>query len=318
MLLSQLGDPLVRQRLVRGDILSRWWGFRWDAERVALRIYVHRFFLEHDPHAVYPYGPDLISSLTELGFGISDFCGNLRSLMGFGINGAFVPVDSCHPSFVEFLVPYPQVDRVVGACDRCDDYGGATHCLACQGSGERREIDWQAVNAISFSLHLFFRTVQFPDALPVHDEPQLMEIEVSAGRDRAGISGEFSLPFRAWLSSRLRNSRIDEAERAMAQAHMRLFGLSDMDPSLAAFQFRAGIDFDAGWLNMSCPGFGGGGASIHPNHSSFCDPGYEFLSHGMDTPMQMLTILAGLAALHEKVDPVWRATMPVESQRIAS
>lgn len=318
MSLTVSDSPLVSKRLARGDILPRWWGISWDKERIALRVQVHRFFLERDRRAsIPPYGEATVSLLDSLGFGLSDFCGDLRDLFGFGINRAFVPVETPDPHFAEFLVPYPQVDHVVGACDRCDEYGGTEHCIACQGTGERREIDWKAAHAVSVSLHLFFHMVQFPDSLVAGDEPQLMEIEVSAGHDRAAISGEFSLPFRSWLSSRLCQSRIDEAEHAMVQAYTRLFGLPPMDLSRAEFQFRAGIDFDPGWLNMSCPGLSGG-ASIHPNHSSFRNPGYEFLSHGVDTPMQTLTLLAGLAALHDKVAPVWQATMPVAAERRAS
>lgn len=247
-------SPLVTQRLARGDILPRWWGIGWDEERIALRVQVHRFFLEHDRHAsIPPYGEATVSLLDSLGFGISDFCGDLRDLVGFGINRAFVPVETPDPHFAEFLVPYPQVDSVVGACDRCDEYDGIEHCLACQGTGERREIDWKAAHAVSVSLHLFFHMVQFPDSLMAGDEPQLMEIEVSAGNDRAAISGEFSLPFRSWLSSRLLQSRLDEPERAMVQAHTRLFGLPPMDPSRAEFQFRAGIDCDPGWAQYELP-----------------------------------------------------------------
>lgn len=310
--MSVSDSPLVVQRLVRGDIIPRWWGMEWDFERIALRIYVHRFFLEHDRHvSIPPYGDAIVSLLESLGFGLRDFSGDLRDLSGFGINRAFIPIDAEGPQFAEFLVPYPQIDRVAGACDRCADYDGTEHCIACQGTGERREIDWKAAHAISVSLHLFFHMVQFPDALPIGDDPQFMEIEVSAGKGRAGISGEFGLPLRAWLSSRLPNSRIDQMERAMMQAHRRLFGIAESgDSPVDALQLRAGIDFRDGWLNMSCPGFSGG-CGVSPVQGSFHSPGYQFMSHSMDTPMQTLTMLAGLAALHDMVDSVWRVTMPV-------
>ena len=53
-----------------------------------------------------------------------------------------------------------------------------------------------------------------------------------------------------------------------------------------------------GRLIMNCPGDACG---IHPeNWYEENDKGYEFNCHNVDSPMQQITLLAGLAALHDE------------------
>lgn len=83
---------------------------------------------------------------------------------------------------------------------------------------------------------------------------------------------------------------------AMWLAHGRLVG-NDFRNS---HDFRASVHNEDGWLNITCPG---NGCGLNPG-SLGIDPGrgYEFSSHNVDSPHQQLTLLAGLAALHERVD----------------
>ncbi len=62
--------------------------------------------------------------------------------------------------------------------------------------------------------------------------------------------------------------------------------------------FRAQVDGEKGWLNVQCPGSGCGLCPSH--HGIERGRGYEFDSHNVDSPIQQLTLLAGLAALHDR------------------
>lgn len=52
-----------------------------------------------------------------------------------------------------------------------------------------------------------------------------------------------------------------------------------------------------GRLIMDCPGDACG---VYPNEWVEEDNGYKFACHNVDSPMQQLTLLAGLAALHDE------------------
>lgn len=68
--------------------------------------------------------------------------------------------------------------------------------------------------------------------------------------------------------------------------------------SSSVFYFRASIDYSNGWLNISCPG---NACGLNPWHNAVHNTGgYEFADHNVDTPFQQLTLLAGLAALHDR------------------
>ncbi len=75
----------------------------------------------------------------------------------------------------------------------------------------------------------------------------------------------------------------------------RLFGLKDYDK----WSFRVSVG--DGFITIDCPG---NACGIHPDHNAGLriekDEGYEFTCHNVDSPAQQLTLLAGLAALHDK------------------
>ena len=66
--------------------------------------------------------------------------------------------------------------------------------------------------------------------------------------------------------------------------------------------FRAGVFSEFGWLNTDCPG---NACGLNPSLDAEYDMkkpchGYKFSCHNVDTAAQQLTLLAGVAALHDK------------------
>ena len=115
------------------------------------------------------------------------------------------------------------------------------------------------------------------------------------GQNGSYIGGEFSFPLCRWLGSLGQHEIIPEMIQAMKGAYGRMHGgLRDFDN----FYFRAFVNDENGWLNVSCPGDACG---IQPAHSgTHRGLGYEFSCHNVDTPVQQITLLAGLAALHDR------------------
>lgn len=83
--------------------------------------------------------------------------------------------------------------------------------------------------------------------------------------------------------------------QAMKTAYKRMFGPDHIDE----YSFHAYVAYKGGWLNVGCPG---NACGLNPTSQGVTEKGkgYEFACHNVDTPAQQITLLAGLAALHDK------------------
>jgi hypothetical protein len=130
-----------------------------------------------------------------------------------------------------------------------------------------------------------------------------MEVRTITSRDICGgsLGGQYSVPLCNWLGilrteSLKRDKRpvIIEIVEAMQLTYQTIFDSNQYKE----YDFRASIDHDDGWINISCPG---DACDINPSNGRVEKGlGYEFSSHNVDTPAQQLTLLVGLAALHDK------------------
>jgi len=110
------------------------------------------------------------------------------------------------------------------------------------------------------------------------------------------LSGLYSIPLVKWMSEKV-GRNIPEMVGAMSTAYEHMLG-----PGSAKYgPFRASVDYEGGWLNVYCPGDACG---LNPDSNGLEGDGrgYEFSCHNVDSPAQQLTLLAGLAALHDRVD----------------
>ena len=278
------------------DNLPRWYGLSWRGEENAIVVSVDAEVLRGlETHSQdHPWVKDFMKELE-----LENFEGSFAK--NFGFDGGLERVEK--GGIVEFVATLPRVFRLLDElCEECKGSGENQiwhegKCLRCSGSGRKSVHEWKLAFAQSASLNLLLRDLEYPDEEASSDKLQLITVSLLTQRGQNGgsLGGKYSIPLVNWLSQREGYS-IDGMVMAMKQAHERMLGEDRFRGS-----FRASVDSAGGWLNVSCPGDACG---LNPNHGSVRGDGkgYEFSSHNVDSPMQQLTLLAGLAALHDEVD----------------
>lgn len=203
--------------------------------------------------------------------------------------------------FTNFLIPLPSLRKTTGLpCEECDGTGyrfDDIECFSCEGSGQGVELDFAEVNHISEKLALLTTFLYYPpDEETNSASPQLLSVETMFKQDMHGSSlwGKYSVPLVNWLGGlgRWKRTELLEMVRAMRIAYTHMAGRVYSD-----IAFQAVVENNRGWLNVSCPG---NACDLNPDsHEWKHGEGYEFSSHNVDSPIQQLTLLAGLAALHD-------------------
>lgn len=182
-------------------------------------------------------------------------------------------------------------------------YGFFEHCHYCNGAGRQFFYDWQNAKAASASLTVIFALLESPEKETAAKTPQLLTVQTTTQSSMHGGSlyGKFSSFLRAYLASLWQGqiTPIVEMIQAMKTAYKFMF---EPQEDLYQHDFHAGIFSEFGWLNTDCPG---NACGLNPNHDAGYDMekpghGYKFSCHNVDSAAQQLTLLAGLAALHDK------------------
>lgn len=288
-------------KLLTCENIPCWYELSWRAEPPTIVLRLHRDFIA---------GAKVIS-LEELivrefmkEFRFTNWNGDLTRNWGF--EDAFVRQGE-KEEFVEFWVNIPKVKwRTAEPCERCDGTGKDPHfedekCFSCDGSGKAYAMDWKIAYAISASFTAFSNLVNYPEQETRAAVPQLLTVQTVTRQESHGgsLGGEYSIPLARWMASLGEGTKMTEMVEAMKAAHRRLFDDEKFD--LHCSSFKASIDYEDGWLNVSCPGEECG---LNPEYGEDMamrkKRGYKFDCHNVDTPMQQLTLLAGLAALHDQ------------------
>jgi hypothetical protein len=206
-------------------------------------------------------------------------------------------------NFLELKLDVPQVEIWNGKeCRFCQGTGkdsvfeDGSVCRYCYGQGKEREVQWRVIRGISATLTILSAFLSFSEVDAQSDTKQLMTINTACENDfgGGGVSGAFSVCMVNWMASREQGTVKDMVE-AMKAAWARMF-IREKN-SLANYSFRASLEHGNGWLNVSCPGNASG---LNPDHvSTFENRGYQWGPHNVDSPMQQLALIAGLAALHD-------------------
>lgn len=274
--------------------LPCWYELSWDATKPAILLRIHNDFIKNA--LVMTESTRLVSFLSkELGF--KSFNGDYRSNIGFE---EALKHQGEKDDFTEYALNIPQIKKPTDRdCLWChgsgEDSFGNEHCLMCSGSGKDHDMDWQAAFAASASLTAFSKLLKFCNEDTSAKVPQLLTIETITERGMHGgsLGVEISFPLRQWLTQRAGYNSIPEPLQAMMTAYDRMFGLSDFDK----YSFKI-MAHDDGGLIMDCPG---NACGIHPDgHSKREGRGYELSCHNVDSPAQQLTLISGLAALHDR------------------
>lgn len=274
------------------ETLPCWHELFWENKEPILGLRIHQSYAE--TIRVPPDAP-IVQGYQKM-FDLGDFGGDLRK-ESFGFNEA-LKNRGMKGEFYEYAIGIPTIKEVTDTvCNRCggsgNDEGLGLACMNCEGEGYEPHYDWKRAHEISTSLAILTMRLPYYDHAVPTAFSQLMTFEVSADHGNNFLHGEVGIALLGWLASDPGDFRFPGAVAAMVTAYKKMFG-----PRLgmvAQHDFK--MNTHKGGLTASCPGEACG---IYPKDWNFKKGrGYEFGSHNVDTPAQQLTLLVGLATLHD-------------------
>ena len=286
------------------DIIPCWYELGWKAwrndETPAIFLRVHKDFVRSIK--TIPETAPLVTTLRGEFFNtlFDTFSGSLEKDF-FGFNKVFERVGEVG-EFIEFLIRIPVINKPTRRkCPECrgtkkNQFLEGQKCFHCEGKGKEYQIDWRLAYSVSASFTVFTALSEYSEIETSCRLPQLLTFRTITVRNMHGgsLGGNYSIPLVKWLSSLGRNTQITAMIYAMKSSYQRMLGKREYDNSY----FQAYVANEKGWLNVSCPGSACG---LHPADGYLEEgEGYQFSCHNVDSPMQQLTLIAGLAALHEK------------------
>lgn len=284
-------------KMLTRENIPCWYEVSWQEEGTSILIRIHPDMVRG--FETISVDAPIAASLMEQ-FDFHSFEGSLTE--NFGFNQGLQRQEGSD-GFVEFVAKIPTIRRQTqDPCEHCGGsgkwYSDDDECASCDGSGKEHTYEWWKVHEISASLTVLLTVLEYlPEQDSTAEFPQLLTVTTITRSERScGIWGTYSPVLSKWLTSLGANAGIPEMVQAMKIAHESMLGVRKY---LSDWDFRANIADQYGWLNVDCPG---DACCLHPALGSPKDgEGYEFTCHNVDTPAQQLTLLAGLAALHDRV-----------------
>lgn len=284
-------------KLLTRENIPCWYELSWRKTKPAIILRLHEDFIRNTD-SILDEAPIVVSLKEEFKFDnfIGTFDGN------FGFDNAFI-CRGRKGEFVEFVVEIPKIKNYTGKCKECNGTGEdkelGMNCFHCNGKGKEYEFNWKLAYTISASFTVFSTFLRFPEKETSSSLIQLMTVQTITQQSMHGgsLSADLNISLCAWMDS-LREkgeSEIKEMIEAMQDTYRVIF--DGLDPYRKQ-DFRAWVAYEGGWLNTSCPGDACG---FNPEHMGpEKGKGYRLDCHNVDNPMQQLTLLASLAALHDK------------------
>jgi len=205
-------------------------------------------------------------------------------------------------NFLEYLVPIPITDKVSEKkCADCDGTGNfnGNECLFCK-EGKAICVDYRDADAVCASLSLLLSTINnFSSTL----ETSARNFQLMCVRTRFVFGGELYIGgelSREVVDYLIRSAIVRPGWYDIAVSMQMVFQAAQRE-FYKDFQdryFKVSIKRD-GSLFAECPG---DGSFLYTQNQLLrgCY-GYELSSHGIDTPVQHLTFVAALAAIHDHV-----------------
>lgn len=155
---------------------------------------------------------------------------------------------------------------------------------------------WTSAYAVSATLNVLFTCAYSLEEPTVSPMPQLLQLSFCTFRDMHGgsLNVEVAAALSAWIATQPDNSRNEKIEEAMKRAYQQTYRsrMSELD----THRFRAWFR-QPHWVNLTVPG---NACGLDPKDYDACPGhGYTLLPHNVDSPFQQLTLLAGIAAMHD-------------------
>lgn len=263
--------------------------FRSLGGRPSIALLVHKEFMAAEPlHASAG-----MLRIHRRSFDLPAFAADFSE--GLGFDGVFRNIGE-EGDFSVFAAGLPRIFSLSNTpCRGCDGTGKDDlneTCLYCMGRKKEVEENQQPARAVLTSLAVLTLWLSSYKALTTSNLPQLMTLTVipGDGTDSGALSGEFSEALVKWLM----RSPATLVRTAVVQA-MKLSWKEMMSEEERGF---AGIRVEQGRLHINVPGDASG---LDPNGRAIFGEGYPVAGHNLDSVAQQLTVIAGLAALHDLV-----------------
>lgn len=284
----------MKIKMLTYENISCWYELSWNESEKAIILSIHKDFIETNK-ADLENAP-IVKEMTGR-LSLQPFAGDFTKNIGFG--GIFERTGE-EDGFIQFRARIPQVKKDTGnKCKGCKgtgerDWGGYTNkCLFCNGTGKQWTMDWKEVKAISASLTvltIYLRCYEIETSTPY---PQLMTFQTitEEGMHGGSLSGEISIPLYNFLKAFGEHAELSEVIRAMKIAHDTMVGNREL------YQYSFDAYVKKGHFIINCPGDACG---LNPSDwYTHEGQGYEFSCHNVDSPIQQLTLLVGLATLND-------------------
>lgn len=201
--------------------------------------------------------------------------------------------------YVEYEISIPVFKKELSQkCKHCKGTGRDNYfkreCSFCDGTKHEIFYDWKPFYSISASLQVFANMAEIFEEKTSSIKNQLLSFYLICGHGQGHypIAGSYGIEFCNWLNTANDYHQFDEVIQAMWDVHKHI--QNDKTDNYR-FDFQAYVDKHA-WLILTCPGDACG---IHPTDYNW-EPGQgrEFDCHNMDTPIQQIMLLVGLAILY--------------------
>jgi len=288
-------------KLMRYDRIPRRYHLRWDSNHGVIVIQVHRDCL-HFVKVISKDAPWVqnIIQTHDLDTLFDSFSGDLSG-NSFGFNNTLQKINEAG-EYLEFQVSLPQIkiptcfecQECAGTGKEIDGYREGDKCLRCDGEGIRSVYDWRSAYTVTSSLGLLFTVLDFDEETSAK-ESQDVTISVIArhGDHGSSIDGYFGVDFLDYISSNpfeLKRVILKNVLEAMASSQEKMF----LD-GLAHARGEIRVDHSSSSIGLTVPGDACGiNTGFHERRPG---EGREFTCHNVDSPLQALTLLAGLASL---------------------
>lgn len=215
----------------------------------------------------------------------------------WGIDGSLEKIVDTNSDFIEFRIPIPRVKSLASeSCSSCNGTGEDLEfqfaCISCQGTGHPIDYDWKSIHAISASIAILTDSINHfpPEENTSSTQIQLMSPVGFKMRDAHPLFGQMSRELVNWFRSN-KDTILSEPTNAVRIAWRTMMNEPD---DFNSYTLEV-IIRDEGRFHISCPG---DACEIFPDPMIIDETrGYEFTCHNLDSPIQQLTLLAGLASL---------------------
>lgn len=221
---------------------------------------------------------------------LKSFSGDLVKSFGFE-EGFLTKQDN---EFVELHGILPKAKILHCGCDNPED------CFSCKGTGEKRAADMEKIWLLAVNINILLTLFDYKKVTTSSKLSQLLTVRTGINPKRSlhssPIMGEFSKKLTNWLKTKPTDTEMLKVSEVMKAAQKHIWRLSEFN------MVRAVLLHDYRYLTLNCDGDACG---IHPTHSAHStlkeeNIGCEFTCHNLDNPIQQLTLLSGLAALHDQ------------------